>query len=307
MNAQRHVFALVGPTAVGKTDVSIELARRLQAEIVGCDSMQVYRRMPHLTTQPTPEQQAAVPHHLMSCVEPTDSFSVGQYRTAALAAIADIQQREQSVLLVGGTGLYLKALLRGFSEVPAADERIRAELAAAIRAQGTAAFHTRLQTVDAAAASKIHPNDARRIVRALEVYELTGKPLSSFWHWEQGPALPMTVMGLTCERPHLHARINRRVEHMIRDERVLQEAREALRMPLSRTAGQVHGLCYLETYLAGTATREQTMILWQQQVRQYARRQLIWFRAQPEIQWLTLGAEEHPAATAQRIVEQMSR
>ena len=295
-----ELVALVGPTAVGKTDLSIELAKRLNAEIVGCDSMQVYRGMSRLTTQPSAEQHAAVPHHVMSCAEPTEHFSVGQYRQLALAAIRDIQRRGKRALLVGGTGMYLKALQRGLCQAPAEQPVVRQQLLDAIRAQGSAVFHDRLRRVDPVAAAKIHPHDARRIVRALEVFEVSGRPLSSFWEEATAQAMPIEVIGLTRERAELYVRINRRVECMIRDQAVLEEARRLQRLPLSRTALQVHGLRFVQAHLRG-APLEDVIFPWQQQVRNYARRQLIWFRADPRIRWLTLGSDE----SIERIVDRI--
>lgn len=281
-----RVVALIGPTAVGKTEWSLELARRLDAEIVSCDSMQVYRRMAVLTQQPTPVQRAAVPHHLLDCVEPTESFNVGQYRQAAQAAIDGIRRRGKTALIVGGTGLYLRALMDGLCEAPPADEAVRRRLQAAAELEGIPALHARLRQVDPIAAGKIHSNDARRLVRALEVYELTGKPLSSFWAWDRGRPSPITVLGLARDRAQLYERINRRVERMIRDEDVLGEVRPLLDVPLSQTARQVHGLKYLASYLRGEQPLDEVVPLWQRQVRQYARRQLIWFRADPRIRWM---------------------
>ncbi len=298
-----QTLALIGPTAVGKTDVSIELAKRLDAEIIGCDSMQVYRGMSRLATQPTPEQRAIVPHHLVDCIESTEPFNVGQYRELALAAIRDIHQRGRAALIVGGTGLYLKSLTDGLCEAPPVDERIREELLAAIRAEGSAHLHARLQGIDPQAASKIHPNDARRVVRALEVYELTGKPLSSFWERDSTQRLPMELIGLTRERSELYERINQRVERMLGDAAVREDARAALGLALSHTARQVHGLRYLEAYLRGDATREQTSARWKQQVRNYAKRQLIWFRADPRIRWISLGSDEPVGVIVDRILE----
>lgn len=300
-----HIIALVGPTAVGKTDISIELAKRLNAEIVGCDSMQVYRRMPILTQQPTPEQQAAVRHHLIDCIEPTEPFSVGQYRQQALAAIDGIQRRGKTALLVGGTGLYLKALTDGLCDAPPSDARIREALWEAIRQQGSLTLHDRLQQLDPTVATKIHPNDAVRLVRALEVYELTGKPLSSFWANATRQPLEIPLIGLTRERSELYDRINRRVERMIHDEGLLEEARQVLALPLSRTARQVHGLRYLAAYLNGEADLAQTIAQWQQQVRHYARRQLIWFRAEPRVHWITLTPDGRPGVIAERIASQL--
>lgn len=310
------MIALVGPTAVGKTDVSIELAKRLGAEIVGCDSMQVYRRMPILSQQPTAEQRAAVAHHLIDCIEPTEPFNVGQYRRLALEAIAGIHRRGKTALLVGGTGLYLKALTHGLCDAPPRDAGIRRQLEEAMAREGGERFHERLQRLDPLAASKIHPRDNRRLVRAFEVYELTGWPLSAFWKRTPGkgwlgppereadagePSLPMTLIGLRREREELYARINRRVERMIREEGVLDEARQVLSLRLSQTAGQVHGLPHLREYLAGSASMDATVAAWQQQVRNYARRQMTWFRAHSDIRWVTVGEDEPAASVVERI------
>lgn len=302
-----QTLALVGPTAAGKTDVSIELAKRLGAQIIGCDSMQVYRGMAALTQQPSPAQRAAAAHHLVDCIEPTESFSAGRYRTMALEAIAAIQGQGQTAMLVGGTGLYLKALTHGLCEAPPADGRIRARLWEAVRAEGSEAHHQRLAGIDPVAAAKIHPHDARRVVRALEVYEVTGQPLSSLWYhapggswWDRGMS-DMMVVGLTRPREELYERINRRVERMIEDEAVCDEARRMREVPLSLTARKVHGLRFLEAYLNGETSRDETIRLWQQQVRHYARRQLTWFRANPQIRWLTVGSCETPQDSADRI------
>lgn len=319
-----QTLALVGPTAVGKTDVSIELATRLNAEIIGCDSMQVYRGMAALTQQPTPEQRAAVPHHLVDCIEPTESFSVGRYRTMALEAIEAIQCRGQTALLVGGTGLYLKALTHGLCEAPPADFSLRARLWEAIRADGSEAHHQRLARIDPVAAAKIHPHDARRVVRALEVYEVTGQPLSRLWYHAPGGRWSnetqradtdrgmseVMVVGLTRSREELYERINRRVERMIQDETVLDEVRRMRADPrgsaLSLTARKVHGLRFLEAYLTSETSREETIRLWQQQVRHYARRQLTWFRANHRIQWLLLAADERAETTVERVMNLMA-
>ena len=297
-----QVVALIGPTAVGKTDVSIELAKRLDAEIVGCDSMQVYRHMPVLTQQPTSSQRAAIPHHLIDCVEPTEPFSVGHYRRAALDAIAAIQRRGNAVLLVGGTGLYLKALTDGLCEAPPADATLRRELVDTAQACGSATLYERLKAVDPVAATNIHPHDTRRLVRALEVYELTGEPLSRFWQRTDAPVLPMTLIGLNRNRAELYERINRRVERMIREDGALEEAKCVSGLPLSHTARQVHGLSFLEASLRGERSLSDTVTLWQQQVRRYARRQLIWFRADPRIRWITIAPNETSEAVVERIL-----
>ncbi|MBI3319269.1 MAG: tRNA (adenosine(37)-N6)-dimethylallyltransferase MiaA [Candidatus Omnitrophica bacterium] len=296
------IIALMGPTAVGKTDVSIELAKRLGAEIVGCDSMQVYRRMAVLSQQPTPEQRAAVPHHLIDCVEPTESFSVGRYRRDALEAIEAIHRRGKTVLLVGGTGLYLKALADGLCEAPPVSPRIRETLWQLVEERGHGSLYERLQAVDPVAAGAIHPHNARRVVRALEVYEATGEPLSSFWERARGAGRSITVIALDRDRAELYARINRRVERMLSEERVLDEVKVLLTLPLSHTARQVHGLKFLESFLRGEQGLEETIRAWQQQVRNYAKRQLTWFRADPRVRWITLAPHETSKDATPRIL-----
>ncbi len=299
-----RIIALVGPTAGGKSAIAVELAQLLNAEIVSCDSMQVYRHMPVLTQAPTAGQRSQVPHHLIDCMEPTELFSVGRYRRMADAAMEQILARDKRVLLVGGTGLYLRAIGQGLCEAPAADPRIREELWNEVKDTSSAALHHRLQGVDLVAAARIHPNDARRIVRALEVYALTGKPLSAWWQQTScGCAQPMTIVGIQRDRIALNARIRRRLLEMVYEQAVIHEARLLLRLPLSSTVRQVHGLADLERYLTGTATLKETLAIWEQRVRQYARRQLIWFRRTPGLQWVNVPENENPWETASRIIE----
>lgn len=303
-----RVIALVGPTACGKTAVAIELAERLGAEIVSCDSMQVYRRMPILSQSPTHAQRARIQHHLIDCVEPTDNFSAGEYRKLAAPVINQILGRGKRVLLTGGTGLYLKVLTEGFSDAPAGDTRLREQLWGECAGQGSTALHSRLRQVDETAASRIHPNDARRIIRALEVYALTGRPISSWWRQATQELMPgqVVVFGLDREREALHQRINQRLLHMVYEEGVINEARHLLAVPLSRTARQMHGLADIEAYLTGRVTLSETITAWQQRVRQYARRQLIWFRQTPGLQWVSMAAEERPWETAERLHERLA-
>ncbi len=296
------IFALIGPTAVGKTEISLEVARQLGAEILGCDSMQVYRGMAVLTQQPTAAQRADVPHHLIDCIEPTELFSVGQFREAAMSTIADIQARGRAVLAVGGTGLYLRALIDGLCEAPAGDPTIRDRLWNDVGEQGSPALFARLQRVDPTAALRIHPHDARRVVRALEVFEMTGRPLSSYWHEQRRLRVPALVVGLTRERTELYARIDRRVERMLREERVLEEVRQLDLTRLSRTARQVHGLPYLEPFLRGELSEAEMIPAWQQQVRNYAKRQWTWFRAEPRIHWITMARGSSASGTTEEIL-----
>ncbi|PIQ83385.1 MAG: tRNA (adenosine(37)-N6)-dimethylallyltransferase MiaA, partial [Candidatus Omnitrophica bacterium CG11_big_fil_rev_8_21_14_0_20_63_9] len=268
----QRVFALVGPTAVGKSAVAVELAQLLGAEIVSCDSMQVYRHMRILTQAPTHGQRTQVQHHLIDCIEPTSDFSVGEFRKMAAPIIDQILARGRRALIVGGTGLYLKALTEGLCDAPPADVRVREQLWSECQGVGSETLHNRLQSIDQVAASRIHPNDARRIIRALEVYTLTGKPISSWWRQASAELLhgQVMVIGITRTRAALYERINARLLEMIYEHGVINEVRELLRLPLSRTARQVHGLADIEQYLTGKMSLKDTVAIWQQRVRQYA-------------------------------------
>ena len=207
------------------------------------------------------------------------------------------------MLIVGGTGLYLKALTEGLCDAPPADNRVREQLWNECHGVGSATMYSRLQGVDAIAASRIHPNDARRIIRALEVYALTGRPISSWWRQASAELLPghVTVIGLNREREALYNRINERVFDMVYEQGVINEVRQLLRLPLSKTARQVHGLGDIEMYLEGKMTLKETLAIWQQRVRHYARRQLTWFRQTPNIHWVTIPDEEHAWDTAAKV------
>ena len=304
-----RVIALVGPTAVGKSAIAVELAQALGAEIVSCDSMQVYQEMSVLTQAPTHAQRAQVQHHLVSCTEPSQGFSVGEYRRMAAPIIDRILAHGKRALIVGGTGLYLKALTEGLCDAPPADVRIRERLWSECHGAGSSALHRRLQGIDAMAASRIHPNDARRVIRALEVYALTGKPISSWWREASAELLhgQVTVLGLDRERDELYQRINDRLLHMVYEQGVINEVRALLRLALSRSARQVHGLADIEQYLTGRASLKDTITVWQQRVRHYARRQFIWFRQTPNIQWVTIPKDEHPWETTARLMELIRR
>ena len=305
----QRVIALVGPTAVGKSAIAVELAHSLGAEIVSCDSIQVYRTMTILSQAPSHALRSQVQHHLIDCIEPIHSFSVGQYRKMAAPLINQILERGKRALIVGGTGLYLKALTEGLCDAPPADVRIREQLWGECHGVGSAALYDRLRGIDSVAASRIHPNDARRIIRALEVYALTGRPISSWWRQASGELLPghVTIIGLNRDRDELYRRINNRLVHMIYEEGVINEVRTLLRQPLSRTARQVHGLSEIEQYLTGKVSLRDTIEMWQQRVRNYARRQLIWFRQTPHIQWVPISSEEHPWETASRLMDVIRR
>jgi tRNA dimethylallyltransferase len=269
-------------------DRGIELARRFGAEIINADSRQVYRRLDIGSAKPTPEQRAAVAHHLIDVVEPDASFDCAQFRRLALAAIGVIARRGKRVLIVGGTGLYLKVLVHGLFDGPPRDSTLRARLLGEENAV-PGSLHRRLSAIDPAAAARLHPRDHMRVMRALEVYECTGKPISA-WQSAHGFAsreVDARVLGVWVPRPELYARIEARCHAMVRGGLVdevrglyasgLDPGLPALRSPGYREIGEhVRGLCDMSTAIARMA----------QATRRLAKRQLTWFRGDPEVEWV---------------------
>lgn len=297
---------LTGATASGKTQVSLELAKLLDAEIISLDSMAIYRDMDIGTAKPSAEQRAEVPHHLIDIIDPNETFSISQYRPAALEKIDEIRGRGKEVLFVGGTALYLKTLIRGMFEGPPADWDFRNEIAAEVEQMGTEFLHQRLQMIDPVSAHNLHPNDQRRIIRALEVYKSTGKPLS---HWqlqfdESHTVDQCRVFTLRHPRPVLHERIENRVDQMF--EKGLVEEAGALQekwKELSKTAAQAVGyreaLDHLNDGVDMPTTIEKVRI----RTRRFARHQETWFRGLSECRILDLESEIDPGALAQEIFE----
>jgi len=281
-----QVLALVGPTGVGKTDLGIALAERYGAEIINADSRQVYRRLEIGSAKPTPAQRARVPHHLIDVVEPDARFDCARYRELARAAMADIARRGRHGLVVGGTGLYVKVLLRGVFAGPERDAALRQRLLR-LEADAAGSLHHQLQTVDPAAAARLHAHDHLRLIRALEVFELTGRPISA-WQAEHAfqPEIDARLIGLTLPRAELYARIEARCTAMIRQGLIeevqglyaagLDPELPALRSPGYREIGEyLRGRCDLPTAMARMA----------QATRRLAKRQLTWFRAEPHVVW----------------------
>ena len=301
----RDCWYLTGPTASGKTRVGIELARLLHAEIISLDSMSVYRGMDIGTAKPSAEDRAAVAHHMIDIVDPSEEYSLSQYVRDAHRTIREIRARGREVLLVGGTPLYLKSLLRGVYPGPPADWEFRQQIEAELEQVGIEALHQRLRQVDPLAADKLHPHDKRRIIRALEVYKQTGEPLSHQQvHFDDVPNSECKAFVLSWPRQALHRRIEQRVEGMFAAG-LLAEVKELLAGggKLGRTARQAVGyrevIAYLENGQDLPATIEQVKA----RTRQFARRQETWFRNLDECEFVAQRSESTAEEVARQIVE----
>jgi len=305
--AIERLYVILGPTAVGKTEVGLRVAERIGAEIISADSAAVYRGMDIGTAKPTPEERARVPVHLIDVVEPDEPFTAAKFRELALEAIREIQARGKRVLIVGGTGLYLRVLLHGFSLAPPpSDPELRQRLQQQAQEHGLQTLYERLQQVDPKAAARIHPNDAVRIVRALEVYEMTGRPISE-WQRRADSELPALKFGLTMPRPLLYRRIEERVDQMMA-QGFLQEVRNLLSKGYNKDLPALKGLGYrhLVAHLMGEMGLEEAVKRWKRDTRRFAKRQMTWFRREPGVLWLDVsaGAEATAQTIVQMIVEQ---
>ncbi len=297
---------LTGPTAAGKTGVGIELARLLGAEIVSMDSMALYRGMDVGTAKPTPQQRSAVPHHLVDLIEPHQQYSLAEYLEAAHDCIRRIKAHGRQVLFVGGTPLYLKALLRGVFQGPPADWDFRQQLRQQAQQHGPESLHRRLAQLDPVAARRLHPRDTRRVIRALEVYEKTGQPISQLqqqFHVGR-PAEVCRVFVLGWPREVLHARIERRVEQMFAAG-LVDEVRGLLvrPLPLSRTARQAVGYREVIEHLRGRRGLPETVDLVKLHTRQLAKRQGTWFRGLSECRTVFMSAQSMASDIARQIAE----
>ncbi len=282
-----RVLAVVGPTASGKSALAVGVAERLGGEIVSADSMQVYRGLDIGTAKPAPEETARVPHHLIDVAGPLDDFSVATYQALGRSAVAAINRRGRLPVLVGGTGLYVRALLYDYDfAAPGRDPAARAELEAAASAQGAAALHRRLQSIDPVAAARIHPNDLRRITRALEVWKATGRPISAAWG-DLRPVMDALVVGLRLEREDLYRRIDARVEDMAR-RGLVAEVRRLVADGYTRAlvSGQALGYKEIVAYLDGALTLPEALEQVKRATRNYAKRQMTWFRRERDVIWL---------------------
>jgi tRNA dimethylallyltransferase len=299
-----RVWFLTGPTAGGKTDTGLELACRLDAEIVSLDSMALYRGMDIGTAKPSAAQRQRVPHHLIDVLDPREECSLAQYVSLAQAAADEVLARRPAVLFVGGTPLYLKALLRGIFQGPPADWELRHRLRTQAAAD-PASLHRQLAQIDPAAANKLQPGDLRRIIRALEVFQITGTPISQLQQQFEKPLPRQECRAFVLVWPSdvLARRIERRVEAMFALGLVDEVRRLAAQGGLGRTAAQALGYKEVLAYLAGQNDLAATIELMKRRTRQFAKRQRTWFRGLAELRSIAVGEPFDPEVAASRILQ----
>jgi tRNA dimethylallyltransferase len=302
MHPTPPILAIIGPTASGKSALALAVAEHVRGEILSIDSMQVYRGMDIGTAKPTAAEQARVRHHLIDLVDANESFTVARFVELADATIADAASRKVPLIVTGGTPLYYKALFEGLFEGPTADESLRQTL----RALPNEELHRRLASVDPAAAARLHVNDSRRMIRALEVYELTGQPISSLQTEWASPTQRHAAkwVGLSWDRDALNRRINARVKAMIAGG-WLEETRRLMDRfgQLSPTAGEATGYRQLIEHLRGDQALDDAVEQIKIATRQLARRQMKWFRRFRDVLWLTCEPDFDVLASSRRIVQ----
>ncbi len=306
----KPVVVLVGPTAVGKSRVAVEIAKRFDTEVLAADSRQVYRGMDIGTDKPPVEDRQGIPHRLLDLVEPNQPFNAGLYCRHAGEAIGRLYGEHRLPLIVGGTGLYVRTLLRGLCTAPPADPNVRARLRQEARDEGIDRLYARLAQADPSSASKLHHRDTSKVIRALEVYELTGRTMASFQdeHGFGGRPYRALLIGLLRDRDALYRRIEERIDRQLASGFV-EETQRLLDLGYERDCSAMKGLGYRQVaaYLSGEYDRDEMVRRFKRDTRRFAKRQLTWFRREPDIRWLTIDEGESIARTAERAMELIDR
>lgn len=299
---KKKLIFLLGPTGIGKSAAAVSLAKKIKAEIISCDSMQVYRSMDIITSKAGRAQRRSVKHHLLDVVDPAREYNVARYRREALRVCAKLFRKKRIPLFVGGTGLYYSVIIDGLFPAVPEDKKIRVLLYKQAKAKGSPAMHKRLSRIDPVAAKAIHPNDTRRIVRALEVFISTGRRISLLQKQRKGlgPEYEVKIFALNGNRQVLYKKINARVEKMFALG-LIGEVKRLLKGRLSKTARCAIGIKELKGYFNGSCSLDEARSLMQQESRRYAKRQLTWFRRDKRIRWINIKEREKPVEIANRI------
>jgi len=302
----KKLLAVVGPTGSGKSDLALAIAERLQGEIVSADSRQVFRFLDIGTSKPSPEDRKKAPHHFIDFLEPEEEYSAGAFGHDARAKIIEIAQKEKQAILVGGSGLYVRAVVDGLFNGPGRDPELRAEMEARLQNVGARSLFDALQKVDPEIAATMDPGKPRRIIRALEVYYSTGKPLSEFHKEQSGEAPFKTIQyALAWGRSELYARIETRVDAMLR-QGLVEEVRWLQNNGYDHNLNALNSVGYKEVFdfLAGKTDYEQMVNLVKRNTRRFAKRQLTWFRADKRIHWLGVDESTSFESLADLVIEE---
>ncbi len=285
----KKIIFIVGPTAVGKTDIAFQLARQINGEIVSCDSMQVYKELSIITSKPSLEMREQIPHHLIDVVSVEEEFNVAAFNVLATEAIQKVLAGQKVPVVVGGSGMYMEILLDGIFEETIKDVDFRQQLKGRVQKEGNQKLYCELQQVDSDAACKIHPNDVRRVIRALEVYHVTQQPMSQLQKKRCGlwGKHDIDIFMINRDRQELYARIDRRVEEMFQ-EGAVKEIEGLKGKELSLTAQRIIGVEEIQGYFNGDYELDQAKEMMQQNTRRFAKRQLTWFRRDKRLQWIDI-------------------
>ncbi len=284
---------IVGPTAAGKSEIGLCIGRGLDAEIICCDALQVYREITIASDKPSAQAMAHVPHHLVDILSVTEDFNVARYRKLAVSAIQEIHARGRTPLIIGGTGMYMSVLLDGIFEGAVDDGELREGLTSELSMKGPVFLHERLKAIDPEAAAKIHPNDPQRIIRALQVNLSAGQPISKLQQKREGlwGKMPIKIFALNRPRQELYQRVEARVEEMFA-KGLVDEIKRVSALPLSITAAKLIGIPEVIGYLKGEYGLERAKYLIKLHTRHYVKRQLTWFRRDNRLSWIDIASNQ---------------
>lgn len=302
----KKIIFITGPTAVGKSETAVYLAQKLNAEIISCDSMQVYKGMDIITSKPTAFLRKNVGHHLIDIIPAAREYNVSKYRREALRKIKEVVKRGRVPVLAGGTGLYMSILIDGIFKAKSQNQNIRNRLYKQAGQLGSGYLYEKLKSIDPEVALKIHPNDTKRVIRALEVFKSTGKPISYLQKQRKGLSreYDVKVFCINMPRKKLYKRIDARVEKMFTDG-LVSEVKKLLKSGLSKTASYAIGIRELKGYFDGLYDLEEAKRLMKRNTRLYAKRQLTWFRKDKRIHWINISDKEKPSSVAKRILKEL--
>ncbi len=301
----RPLVVLLGPTAVGKSRVALLVAKYFDTEVLTADSRQVYRGMDIGTDKPTAEERQGVPHRLIDLVEPGETFNAGWYRRAALEEIDRLYAANRMPFVVGGTGLYIRTLVRGLCPAPQADPLVRADLKKLREAGGRDCLYAELTRVDPETAARLHPNDESKVIRALEVYRLSGRPMSTMHHEHRFQETPFSTLLIGLQRPKeiLYRRIEERIDWQL-THGMVEETQSLLDQGYGRELGSMKGLGYRQVgaYLAKECDHGEMVRRFKRDTRRFAKRQMTWFRSESGVAWLSIEDGEPYERTAERVI-----